>query len=166
MITRMAPIVVVISISLLASLAPAGANGAQIQVELPEGWQPRTPPMKNVLQFAFYPDLDAYFELLADQRSDLPHNVDLQAWAKLVKEASAKTSNLVNREETQLKAGRVAGQPTVEYEVTGELSGEKLHYRVIMLVLRDQFCKLACWTTPDHWTAAQLKFEEVVSRLR
>ena len=84
---------------------------------------------------------------------------------KLSKE-NDKTSVLENRQETELKEGKIGEQQTVEYEITGELRGLKLHYRVIMVSVGPWFCKLACWTTPSHWKAAQPKFEELVKNLK
>jgi hypothetical protein len=118
------------------------------------------------VQFAVHEDAGAYFELVVEPRSDFAESDDLTAYARLVKEATAKRSKLVNRRETELRERNVAGRATVEYEVTGEFEGLKLHYRYIILSVGDYFCQLVCWTTPSHWQGAQEKFDELVSRLK
>jgi hypothetical protein len=119
-----------------------------------------------VVQFAEHEDAGAYFELVVEPRSDFAKSDDLMAYARLAKEAKAKRSKLVNRQETELRERNVAGRATVEYEVTGEYEGLKLHYRMINLSFGDYFCQLVCWTTPSHWQEAQGKFDELVSRLK
>ena len=111
-------------------------------------------------------DAGAYFELVVEPRSDFAKSDDLMAYARLAKEASAKRSKLVNRQATELRERNVVGRTTVEYEVTGETAGVKLHYRNIILSFGDYFCQLVCWTTPSHWREAQEKFDELVSRLK
>lgn len=127
-----------------------------------------TSTVKGAVQFAVYSDLDAYFILVLEPKADFADNVDLMAWAKMVKKnsANAKGTTLANRKETEIQERKVNGRATVEYEITGELNGVKLRYRNIMLRSGDYYCKLACWTTPSHWEDAQAKFNELVSRLK
>ncbi len=136
------------------------------RVELPSGWEAKTPPKSvQVAQFAVNSELNAYFELLPEAKADFSDSLDLDAYAKLVKEASTKRSKLANRKETELTSGKIGDCKTVEYEVTGEMNGVKLHYRIIMVEFGDWFIKLTCWTTPSHWKAAQPKFEELVGHI-
>jgi hypothetical protein len=144
----------------------APRQSARIRVDLPPGWQSLKPPVRTALQFAEYPDLAAYFELVIEPKSDFADNVDLMAWAKLVRENTAKASKLVNRKDTECRERKINGQATVEYEVTGESKGVKFHFRNILLQHGDYYCKLACWTTPSHWEDAQAKFDELVGRLK
>jgi hypothetical protein len=118
------------------------------------------------VQFAKYEDFVAYFELVIEPKLDFADSVDLMAWAKLVKEASAKGSTLANRKDTELRKRKVGARATVEYEVTGESKGVKLRFRNIMIQSGDHYCKLVCWTTPSHWEQAQAKFDELVGRLK
>jgi len=88
------------------------------------------------------------------------------AYGRLAKEADAKESKLVNRRETELRERNIAGRATVEYEITGEFEGFRVHDRIIILSFGDYFCQLVCWTTPSRWQEAQEKFDELVSRLK
>jgi hypothetical protein len=157
-------------ISLPASAQSTDSGAARapapVRVELPEGWKSKTPTVKGISQYAEYPGLVAYFQLVLEPRSDFADSVDLMAWAKLVKENSAKTSKLANRKDTELRERKVGDRATVEYEVTGEIRGVKLRYRNIMVQSGDHYCKLVCWTTPSHWEEAQAKFDELVGRLK
>jgi hypothetical protein len=162
--------VVLTCFPLIAS-AQSGSTGtrrksAPVHVDLPPGWQAKKPPLKAVIQFAEYPDLTAYFELIVEPKSDFADNIDLMAWAKLVKENSAKKSTLANRKDTELQERKVGNRTTVEYEILGELRGVKLHYRNIMLQSGNYYCKLVCWTTPSNWEDAQPQFDALVGRTK
>jgi hypothetical protein len=137
-----------------------------LHLVLPEGWVSKQSKIPSVLQFAEYPPLTAFIELLADSKADLSDATDLMKWATLMKSSAAKTSKLENRSETELKSGSVAHQPTIEYEVTGEIKGVKLRYRMISFERNGCFCKLICWTSPSHWDDAQPKFEEIVQSVK
>ena len=137
-----------------------------IHLTLPEGWAPKMSKSAKVLQFAEYPPLIAYFELVAEPKADFSDETDLMRWASLVKANAAKSSTLTDRAETELKAGSIGGRKTVEYEIAGEIKGVQLRYRIVMLEANGCFCKVSCWTTPRHWNDAQSKFEEIVRRLR
>ncbi len=126
-------------------------NPPPVRVELPPGWQSRTPYTKNIVQQAAYPDLDAYFQFGIELRSDFADGLGLMGWSKLLKRNTSKLSKLANRQETELREGRISGRAVVEYEVTGEYNGVKLHYRHIMLEAGDYYCKLVCWTVPSLW---------------
>ena len=148
------------------SKAPAiRQKPAEVRVDLPSGWESKPPPMKKVVQFAAYRDHSIYFELVLEPKMDFSESMDLMAWAKLVKENSAKESTLERRKDTELRRRTVAGRETIEYEVTGESRGVKLHFRNILLQSGDQFCKLVCWSVPSQWDEAQEKFDELVSHL-
>ena len=136
-----------------------------VHVTLPDGWVAKRPTVRTAKQFAELPEITAFFELIAESKSDFTDDTDLMAWAKIVKANGAKSSTLADRAETDLKNGAIAGRPTVEYEITGSLKAVKLHYRIIMLECAGYYCKLVCWTTPSHWTEAQPKFEELVPNL-
>jgi hypothetical protein len=160
-------ILTALSLSVVSTIASAQADAPPVSVDpLPNDWQALTPTLKMILQFAECPEAGAYFQLEADAKEDLSDTVDLMAWAKLIKEAVSKTTALKNRRETELKESRIGNQKVVEYEITGELKGVKLHYRIIMLLVGDWYCKLTCWSTPSHWKAAQPKFEELVGKLK
>jgi hypothetical protein len=170
---RLLLLVVAVSATVLswrvdAEPAPATRPGAAppVHVELPSGWEAKPPVAKTILQYATYPELGAYFQLIAEPKSDFAKKVDLLAWAKMVKENSAKTSTLAKREETALKQGKIGERATVEYEITGEAKDVKFHFRIIMVEFAGQYCKVVCWTTPSHWEAAQPKFEELVKQLK
>jgi len=140
-------------------------NPPPVRVELPPGWQPRTPSSKNAVQKAAYPDLDAYFLFLIEPRSDFADGLGLMGWSKLVQRNTSEVSKLANRKETELRERRISGRAVVEYEVTGEYEGLKLHYRYIMLEAGDYYCQLVCWTVPSHWEEAQRQFEGLVGRV-
>lgn len=137
-----------------------------VHLELPEGWTPKTPKFGTVLQFAEYPPLIAFIELVVEPKADFSDDTDLRKWASKIKAITARSTKLSNRAETELNAGNIGGRKTIEYEVAGENNGVKFRFRMIMLEVNGCFCKFACWTTPSHWEDAQPKFEEVVQRLR
>ena len=141
-------------------------NPPPVRVELPPGWQPRTPYSKNILQQAAYPDLDAYFQFLIEPRSDFADGLGLMGWSKLVQRNTSEVSKLANRKETELRERRISGRAVVEYEVTGEYDGVKVHFRHIMLEAGDYYCHLVCWTVPSHWEEAQRQFEGLVGRVK
>lgn len=111
-------------------------------------------------------ELAAYFELFVAPKSDYADNFDLQAWAQHVKENAAARSTLAKRKETELRERKFDGRGALEYEVTGEFKGVRLHYQNFMLESGDYYCRLMCWTTPSHWKDAQPKFDELVTRLK
>jgi hypothetical protein len=137
-----------------------------VRVELPPGWQPRTPNQKIIAQQAAYPDLNAYLQLLIEPRSDFADGLGLMGWSKLVQSSAREVSKLANRKETKLREGRISGRAVVEYEVTGESEGMKLHFRHSMLEAGDYYCHLICWTVPSHWEEAQGQFEGLVGRVK
>jgi hypothetical protein len=145
---------------------PATKPADSLHLTLPQGWITKQSKLPNVIQFAEYPPLVAYFELVASPKADFSDDMTLMKWAALSRSTAAKTSKLENRSETELKTGSVAGRSTVEYEITGEIKGVKLRYRMIMLECNGCYCRLICWTTPSHWDEAQPKFEEVVRLLK
>ena len=142
-----------------------GLKLAGVRVDLPAGWQSKPPPIKSAVQFAVYQDHSIFFELVLEPKMDFSDSVDLMAWGRLVKENSAKESSLEHRKDTEVRRRTVAGRETVEYEVTGETKGLKLHFRNIMIQSGDTFCKLVCWSVPSQWDEAQAKFDELVSHL-
>jgi hypothetical protein len=152
----MAPIVACLRSSAQSYVSP-------VVVDLPTGWHDHKPRDKKMFQLAQYPELDAWFELRGQPSADF---TGLMAWARLVKEHAAKQPKLAIRSMTDLKERTNAGRATVEYEVTGDIGGVNLHYRVIMLRVGDWFASLCCWTTPSHWEEAQPKFDELVGRVR
>ena len=133
---------------------------------LPAGWVAKTPRVRNAVQFAEYPRLVAYFELMEEPRSAFSEKMDLVSYAKLCRQSTARKSKLTNRTETEVKAGSIGGRPIAEFEVTGELRGIKLHFRYISIQVGDWFCNVSCWTSPSHWEAAQPQFDEVVPNVR
>jgi uncharacterized protein (TIGR03067 family) len=157
----------------LPALAPAQATSpgspgksSRIRVDLPPGWQSRVPSLRSIVQYAVDLTDAAGFELIVERKSDFAKDVDLMAWAKLVKANTANHSKLANRKDTEPRSRKVSGRETVEFEITGETKLVKLHYRIIMLQLGDSFCRLVCWTNPSHWEADQPKFDELVQRLK
>jgi hypothetical protein len=146
--------------------APATKPADALHLALPAGWVAKQSKIPTVVQFAEYPPLVAFFELVAEPKSDYSDTTDLMKWAALSKSVARQQSKLGNRQETELNRGSVAGHPTVEYEMTGESNGVKFRFRMIMLECNGCFCKFVCWTTPSHWDDAQPKFEEVVAALK
>ena len=98
--------------------------------------------------------------------SDFADDLDLMSYGKLVQRNAAAKSKLANRSQTELKPNKIAGRDVVEYEVTGESSGIKLHYRFFLVRVGGTFCNLSCWTTPSHWADAQADFETAVANLK
>jgi len=152
--------------ALAQSTLSVPAQTAQVRVQLPSGWEAKKPQHKQAVQCATYPDLPAYFELFVESKADFAERVDLMAWAKRVRENNKKNSILVNRKDTELRERKIGDRTTVEYEVTGELKGQRLHFRNILLQVGDTYCWLMCWTAPSHWDSAQPKFDVLVSRLK
>jgi hypothetical protein len=150
----------------LVNAAGPTTKPALVHLDFPAGWQEESPRVKHVQQYAVYPELGAYAELIVESKADFADDVDLMAWAARMKEAAAKKSTLAHRTETELKAGKIGSQTTVEYEVTGEIKGVKLHYRNILFQVGDHFCRLICWTIPSQWDDAQPKFEELVAAVK
>ncbi|HEY7091020.1 MAG TPA: serine protease [Tepidisphaeraceae bacterium] len=146
--------------------APAINPADAVHLTLPEGWTPRQSKLPNVLQFGEFRVLTAFAELSAEAKADYSDDTDLMKWAADVKSRTAAGSNLSNRQETELKAGNIGGHKTAEYEISGDIKTTKVRYRIIMLELNGCFCKLMCWTTPNHWDEAQGKFEEVVQSVK
>ncbi len=135
-------------------------------IVLPSGWRSK-PNVKNEIQFAGLTGHEMYFQLMVEPKIDFADRIGLLEWAELVRKNSAKESTLINRKDTELRKRTVGERQTVEYEVTGELeSGLKLHFRSIMVESGSDYCKLVCWTTPSEWEAAQVKFDELVSRIK
>ncbi len=136
-----------------------------IRLDLPDGWV-TMPKKAGVLKFARHPDTAACLELVTEAKDDFADGVDLMAWARLVKANATRGSTLVNREETDLKEGKIGDRATVEYEITGEFLIAKLHYRIILVELNGHYCKFIFWTTPSHWDDAQQVFEDAVKTLK
>jgi hypothetical protein len=146
---------------------PPPVNPAEvIHVNLPPGWIRKASKSPKVLAFGENPSMLAFFEVIAEPRAQFDSDVDLMAWARLVKGNTTRISVLTDRHETDLKPGRIGGQPTVEYEISGRIRNIALRYRMIMLEQKGCFVKVACWTTPAHWDEAQPEFEKVVDNLR
>ena len=139
---------------------------AALSLPLPDGWVAKASRTPGVLKSAALPDPPCRFEFIAEPKTDFDDDVDLAAWAGRVKANAAKNTTVADRQETDLKAGTIGGRPTVEYEVTGTANGVKLRYRIVMLAVGGCYCKLPCWTTADHWDAAQPEFEKVVAALK
>jgi len=137
-----------------------------VHIDLPAGWAQKTLERPRVLKLAEYSTLNAYFEVIGEARADFDEDVDLMAWAKLVKSHTTESLALASRRETDLTANKRGSRATVEYEMTGEAQNLRMHFRIIMLEINGCFCEVICWTTPDHWDAAQPKFDEVVRALR
>jgi hypothetical protein len=151
-----------------AQSAPSGpsSGSARVRVDLPPGWKAKTPPSKNMVQHAEFPDLNANFSLSVQPKSDLADKVDLMAWAKMMEEGRAKLSTLGNRKVTELRERTLKGRPTVEYEISGEIKNRKFRFRSNMLQFGDYYCEILCGTIPSHWDDAQPKFEELVDQLK
>jgi hypothetical protein len=148
-----------------ATSSGALQKAARVRIDLPDGWESRN-LYKAAAQSGEYPELAAYFELFVVPKSDYADNVDLKAWAQIVKENAAKRSTLVKRKDTELRERKIDRRATLEYEVTGEFKGAKLLYQNFLLESGDYYCKLMCWTTPSHWKDAQPKFDELVGRIK
>jgi hypothetical protein len=136
-----------------------------IHVDLPAGWTPKPSKLPNVLLFAENRPMVAFFEVVAVPKAAFDTDLDLMAWARQVKENTAKVSVLTGRHETDLKPGNIGGRATVEYEISARIRNTAVRYRMIMLEQKGCFCKVACWTTPAHWDDAQPDFEKVVVSL-
>ena len=146
--------------------APPAANAptSPVIVELPQGWTPRKPTVATVRQMADYAALQAHFTLALQSRAQF--NNDLMRWAEATKMATKQQTKLKGRTESVLHKRIIQGQTVIEFEIAGNAGGSSGIARVFMLSVGDWFCKLTCWTTPDHWNAAQPKFEELLGQLR
>jgi hypothetical protein len=162
-------VVIVLLVLVVGALFAAGAPSGQAPLRvnpLPDGWSIKQSTSKRSLQLAENSDLSAWFHLCADPASDFNDGVDLQAYAKLIKESVAKHSKLTNRKETELVANQLGQLPTLEYEITGENHGVKAHYKITMFRVGEWYYSLSCWSTPSHWHDARPKFEELLWHLR
>jgi hypothetical protein len=139
---------------------------SNIRIDLKNDWESVTPQSEKVIEFARQKEIPVYFALIAEPKSDFSNKFDLKAWSTLVKKNTAKKMKLENREETELKGKEIYGQKVYNYEITGELKGMKLHYRIIMLQFHNYYCKITCWTTPSHWDEAQKSFGDLIKRLQ
>ena len=160
---------IVLLVLLIGTLVAIGAPSGQAPLRvnpLPDGWRTRPPASKRSLQCAQYVDLDAWFSLSANAASDFNDRVDLLAYAKLVKDAIAKNSTLTNRRETDFVATQLGQLPTLEYEITGESDGLKVHYKITMFKVGAWYYNLSVWSTPSHWHDARPKFEELLWHLK
>lgn len=142
----------------------ATAPTSPVIVELPHGWTPRKPTVSTVRQMADHAKLQAHFTLALQPRSQFKD--DLMAWAKATKKATAQQTKLRDRTESALRESRIHGHSVIEYQISGRTGKYRGILRVFMLPIGDWFCKLTCWTTSDHWDAAQPEFEELIGRLR
>jgi hypothetical protein len=133
-----------------ATITPAAQP---VYVDLPLGWQPRTPSVSTVRQMADCPEIKAHFTLAIQPQAEF--NNDLMAWAEMTKKATAKQTKLANRTETELKATHIGDHSVVEYEIRGDAGSYRGFSRVIMLPIGEWFCKVTCWTGPEYWNAAQ-----------
>jgi hypothetical protein len=110
-------------------------------------------------------DLHAHFELHSEPKVGADKDA-FTNWSKRAKEREAKNSAMTNRQETELKASTLSDHDIFEYEITGELFGQPLHYRVFFVPIRGVFCRMLCWTDPKHWDAANPQFEALVANLK
>ena len=135
-----------------------------IRMELPPGWIAKTAKSGKVIKFAENPGLIAFFEVVGEPKAEFDSDVDLMAWARMVKTNRTKVSTLQDRQETGLKPGNIGGHPTLEYEISGHLK-YAYRFRVTMLELNGCYCEVTCWTTPSHWEAAQPEFRQLVETM-
>jgi hypothetical protein len=136
-----------------------------IRVKLPAGWKEgdATAPAS---QFGKNDSRNEYFQLIVESKDDFSSKLDLMGYSKRARSASAKSSKLATRVETNLVPRKVAGKDTVEYEVTGEFKETRLHYRHIALACgKTSWCQIVAWTVPSHWTDAQTDFDGLVKIL-
>lgn len=132
---------------------------------LPDGWVAKTPIVKAAKQYAANAENNIFFELIEEPVSDFSDDLDLTGYGKLIQQTSAAKSKLGHRVATDLKPSKVGGRDVIEYEVTGELQGLKLHYRFVLVRIGDTYCNLSCWCTPSHWADAQADIESLVGNL-
>lgn len=163
--------VVVLVVSVSASdgwSAAATQPGAAppVHVDLPVGWEPKAGDLQGALQAACNPRLPGWFELVAVPKSDYTDDVDLQAWARDMKENIRGLRRLKNHEETDLQERTIGGRHVMEYEISGELKSVRYRQRVVMLQVGDYFCRVSCWTVRSRWEAAQGDFETLIKDLK
>ena len=162
------PLLLAPALSAVPATQPAtrpATQPAAVLVDLPDGWVPRTSATPGLSQYAWHPGI-GYFQLVTLPASDFDADFDARALAELCKPRLAKESKLQGREETDLTERTIAGRKVVQYEITGESHGLKLHYRLMSMEVRGRFCQLICWSLPSEWAAAQPAFDELVKRLK
>lgn len=138
-----------------------------VKVELPEGWSLIADEIPALEVYANHSTKQVYFGLITEAKVDFDESFDLATWADLVKKntAEAQREQLNNLKNTEIVSGEIGGHNTLEYEITGDLDGVKLRYRIIMLDMKGRYCKLSFWSTPSHWKDVQNESVKVVEGL-
>ena len=129
---------------------------------LPAGWKAGQFDSGNI-KTGKNSDLNAHFELHSNPKSSLGNFPD---WAKRAKDQEAEDSPITNRNESDLKPTKAGDIDALEYEITGELFGQPMHYRVFLAQVRGVYCKMLCWTDAKNWNAAEPKFAQLIANLK
>jgi len=147
-------------------VASSQAAQAPARVTLPDGWVEVGSRAKWLVQYATNSELQAGFDLFGSSKEDYGSSMSLMNWAKYLKDSSKTNSKMKNRTETDLKEGKISDISTIEYEITGEVSDVKEHYRIFFFEKDGWFYELRCWTVPSRWEDAQQPFEQLIKNLK
>jgi hypothetical protein len=162
---RVGVTVLLVSLALTAAPAVWGAT-EKVHITLPAGWK-EGDAVEPAVQFGENLEKSEFFQLIVEAKGDFSAKVDLMAYAQLAQQRSAEKSKLAHRTETPLKANKVNGHETAEYEVQGDFRDTRLHYRHIAFSCGTaSWCQIVAWTLPSHWDAAQTDFETLFKNVR
>jgi hypothetical protein len=134
-----------------------------LQINLPATWITETAPAGALISAR----IDHYATsaiLFATPKADLLEDISLSEWLSDVKQ-KVKLLNAQNCQEGEIKTGRIGDRPTAGYELTGDIHGTAMRFRVIGFELNGCYCRLHCSTPAQISDWAQPNFENLVLKI-
>jgi hypothetical protein len=142
---------------------PAVDLAQSVKIDPPAGWT-QMPAPEGAL---FSADIEHYatsVTLFATPKANVIDHNDLSDWLAEVKER-ARILNATNIKQGEIKTGKIGLRKTAEYEMTGEIQGTSMSFRIIAFEVNGCYCRLYCTTPAQISDWAQPKFESFVSHV-
>jgi hypothetical protein len=155
--------------TLLDALAPWSeadilvSESGQEQITLAPGWQAAELNEGAQLEAA-NPDQDRYLVVFSEPRSDLPSDTSLERFSEVTRDIVI--GNLADvAVDGPTDMTEIDGQPAVQYEISGRITGETEEFNVIYLhttvATGDRFYQILAWSDTDSFEQARSELQQI-----
>ena len=141
------------------------SNDGKTSVTVPHNWNTQVSLNEEAILQAALPAKERYLIVISDAKSDFDESVDIVGFNELITDnfsTALDDMNVLHRPQPVA----INGIPGYSTEITGTVSGVKVHYLVTALESQTHFYQILTWTLPSRINDNRAVFERIVGSFR